>query len=273
METTIEIITPAIAADYLKHNTKNRNISERKVAAYALEMREGRWKLNGQTISFDVDGVLNDGQHRLRACIAANISFPCIVVRGTDADVMDTIDCGRARTAGDVLKIKGIAQANHKASAARKFLRLSDGYTAVGDARGHSGETGGITNARIWECYRRYHDIIDIAVLDACKYYDASRILMVSDMAGIITFLHITKGYEYGFVASFFAQLCDHTSTKYNVIRQLRRVLQDDKDRRVKMTAAVRQAYIIKTWNYYATKKDVKILKIDPKYDFGRSFI
>ena len=267
METTVEIITPEMAKEYLKNNTKNRNISEVKVNTYAQEMRAGRWKLNGETISFDKNNALNNGQHRLRACIKANVPFPCVVVRGTDVDVMDTIDCGKGRSASDVLKINSVPQAT------RKYLRLSDGHTALGDNKGRSGDSVGVTNSRVWEFYQEHKDIIDTAVLEAGKYYEVSRLMMVSDIAGIIAFLHLKRGHSFSFVANFFAQLCDYESTRLNVIRQLRRVLQDDKDRRLKMTAAVKQAYIVKTWNYYAQGKDVKILTLNPKYDYWRQFI
>lgn len=273
METSIEIITPDKAKEYLKHNTKNRNINRNKVAEYAREMREGRWKLNGETISFDKDNALNDGQHRLHACIKANVSFMCVVVRGTDTDVMDTIDCGKARTASDVLKINCVPSAARKAAATRKYLRLSDGNTAIGDNKGKSGDSAGVTNSMVWECYQANKEIIDNAVLEASKYYDASRLLTVSDIAGIMIFLHLKRGHTFSFVAKFFSQLCDYETTSTNVIRQLRRILQDDKMRRLKMTSAVRQAYVVKTWNYYAQGKDVKILVLNPKYDYGKQFI
>lgn len=274
METTIEIITPDMAKEYLKNNTKNRHISESKVNSYAQEMLNGRWKLNGESISFDKNGVLNDGQHRLRACIKANMPFRCVVVRGTDVDVMDTIDCGKGRSAGDVFIINGVQQSNNKAAATRKFLRLFDGNTAVGDSKGYGGDSAGVTNTRIWETYQAHKDIVDAAVLEAFKYYQASnKMITVSDIAGIIIFLHLTKGYDYAFVCNFFAQLCDYESTKMKVIRQLRRILQDDKQRRLHMSAAARQAYIVKTWNYYATGKDVTKLSLAVKYDIGRQFI
>jgi RNA:NAD 2'-phosphotransferase (TPT1/KptA family) len=43
-------ITPAIAAKFLENNPKNRPLSHMLIARLAKEMREGRWKVNGDMI-------------------------------------------------------------------------------------------------------------------------------------------------------------------------------------------------------------------------------
>ena len=88
--TAIEIITPEIASKYLEKNTNNyRNVLYRRVDAYALEMKNGNWKNNGEAIVFGTDGVLKNGQHRLMACVKSNTPFETLVIRGCDESVYD----------------------------------------------------------------------------------------------------------------------------------------------------------------------------------------
>jgi hypothetical protein len=115
-------ITPAIATKWLEANTHNRAVSQRTVKEYAEQMAAGQWKLNGSTISFDSTDTLTDGQHRLWACIEANVPFKSLVVRGLGTDVFDTIDTGHKRTHADVLHVAGIAIKHEKTVAATANL-------------------------------------------------------------------------------------------------------------------------------------------------------
>ena len=88
--TAIEIITPEIASKYLEKNTNNyRNVRQDRVSAYALEMKNGNWKNNGEAIVFGTDGVLKNGQHRLMACVKSNTPFETLVIRGCDESIYD----------------------------------------------------------------------------------------------------------------------------------------------------------------------------------------
>ena len=78
----IETITPQDAERILKESEKafseaeggfkQRNRRRDTVTAYAEDMAAGRWKENGETIKFDSEGRLIDGQHRLAAVVKAN---------------------------------------------------------------------------------------------------------------------------------------------------------------------------------------------------------
>ncbi|MDO0930218.1 hypothetical protein QQY66_00225 [Streptomyces sp. DG2A-72] len=55
-------VSPALARHWLtEHNTHNRSLRPRVVAAYARDMHAGRWMDNGETIKFAADGTLLDG--------------------------------------------------------------------------------------------------------------------------------------------------------------------------------------------------------------------
>jgi hypothetical protein len=101
-------ITPAIATEWLVNNSRNRQLSEDLVVNYAAEMEAGHWALNGESIKFDNAGRMIDGQHRLRAIILFGKPVKILVTRGIDPAAFDTLDCGKKRTAADVLSIKGV---------------------------------------------------------------------------------------------------------------------------------------------------------------------
>src|SRR3954467_12893306 len=73
-------INPQLAAEMLKHNDSNRHISKNLVSKLASDIRENRWRLNGEPIILANTGELNDGQHRLSAIIEAAKHAPSFVV-------------------------------------------------------------------------------------------------------------------------------------------------------------------------------------------------
>lgn len=107
MNVSKETITPKKAMEWLKKNVHNRPLGQRHISRLASAMTAGQWKLNGETIKFNGNGDLIDGQHRLNACVKSGVSFDAYIVRGLDHGSFDTIDQGKARTAGDVLARRG----------------------------------------------------------------------------------------------------------------------------------------------------------------------
>ena len=65
--TTIETINPAKAKEYLLWNKHNRPVNKFTVKQYAQEMKDGRWTLSNDAITFFENHLLGNGQHRLSA--------------------------------------------------------------------------------------------------------------------------------------------------------------------------------------------------------------
>ena len=121
-------VTPAMAQKWLEGNTLNRTIKDRIVRFYADQMKRGLWQQNGSTLVFAADGTLLDGQHRLWACIEANVAFTTLVADGVSKESFVTIDTGTNRSAGDVINISGIKQnSSTVASAANHILNYRSG--------------------------------------------------------------------------------------------------------------------------------------------------
>lgn len=106
MKAEITTITPEIAKRILKNNDRNRRLRPATINAIARDMAEGRWKVNGESIILN-GRTLIDGQHRLEACILADVSFKSVVVRGVQSDAIATVDTGMKRTLGDYLALMG----------------------------------------------------------------------------------------------------------------------------------------------------------------------
>lgn len=108
MEAKVQTITPELAKQYLAKNTNNyRTLSSAVVSAYATDMKTGNWKFNGDSIKFNKDGLLVDGQHRLAAIIKSGVSVTMMVITGIENDVI-TFDIGKNRTAGQIAKAQNI---------------------------------------------------------------------------------------------------------------------------------------------------------------------
>ena len=103
-------ITPQIAEHLLRCNTVNRSVSLSVVKKYCAAMATNQWRRTGQTISVNLDGKTEDGQHRLWAGYLGKVSFTSYVVTdvAVEADLFAFIDDGKSRTAGDALHISGM---------------------------------------------------------------------------------------------------------------------------------------------------------------------
>jgi hypothetical protein len=123
---TTETITPAIAADMLTHNTRNRIASQQHVAKIARAMKEQGFHFTGDPIRFAEDGTLLDGQHRLKACILADTAFSSVIIRNLPLDALMVIDGGKSRTRQQQLHIAdGIDP--FMTDTALMVLRMGDG--------------------------------------------------------------------------------------------------------------------------------------------------
>lgn len=119
-------LNPGLAGLMLKANPDNRAIREVKVRHFAHDMRAGKWPLNGETIILSKEGLLNDGQHRLQAIVAANICVPATIFFGADRETRKTVDIGTARGAAAFLAMDGVPNAATRASIARMVLAFED---------------------------------------------------------------------------------------------------------------------------------------------------
>jgi hypothetical protein len=130
---SIETITPEQAAELLRSNEGNRKINIDRVIRYANAMRDGKWRVTGESITLASNGQIVNGQHRLAACVHAEVPFQSSVMRGVDPEVFPVIDTGMNRTPGHVLAHGGVTYATNTAAAAR--LALAYRTESIGQPR------------------------------------------------------------------------------------------------------------------------------------------
>lgn len=97
----MEIIKPEDAKRILDEMPAQRSLNRDTVILYAESMKNNEWLLNGETIIFDEEGKLMDGQHRLSACVESGVPLHTMVMRGVPRRFMPTLDIGRTRSLKD----------------------------------------------------------------------------------------------------------------------------------------------------------------------------
>lgn len=128
LKTEVVNVTPEIASDWLATSPGNRNIRKSVVGRYASDMTSGKWLLNGEGITFDTQGRLRNGHHRLTAVIRSERSVPMLVIHGVDSSADITYDTGAKRTFADVLRMEhNEATPNDLAAALRWLDRWQNG--------------------------------------------------------------------------------------------------------------------------------------------------
>lgn len=132
----LEIITPELAAKWLRHNENNRHITKNSIEIYTKAMLRGEWEPNTHAIGFDVDGNLMDGQHRLYAIVHSGIAIESFVVRNLPKSAFTTIDIGRNRKAADFLSISGHINATSLAAGLWwLYVYKRDGFREIVSSR------------------------------------------------------------------------------------------------------------------------------------------
>jgi hypothetical protein len=102
----VMLITPQMARDWLERNVHNRNISDKLVEKFMIDMKTGKWELTHQGIGFDVNQRLIDGQHRLWAIYFSEVSVRMLVTYNLPPEAMSHIDTQRVRSVADMLKLE-----------------------------------------------------------------------------------------------------------------------------------------------------------------------
>lgn len=102
------VISPEMAAWLLaERNPRNRRLSSGLVERLTGVLKKGRWQVNGETLIFDWDGNLLNGQHRLTACVKAGTAITTWIIFGIDPEAFTTMDRGKSRNNSDDLGLLG----------------------------------------------------------------------------------------------------------------------------------------------------------------------
>lgn len=182
---SIENIGKSKAIEYLEKNIHNRKPVRANIEFIKKEILEGRFLLNGQTITFDNEGNLADGQHRLIAISELDTEVQLIVVRGVDKDSFRTIDTGRTRCGADVLSIEKVPYHTIVASAIQRILHKFHQERA--SAKGSSIK---ISNSAVVDFYNNNkNELMDCVYLCTELYNTETKIISQSVSSAMLFLL------------------------------------------------------------------------------------
>lgn len=242
-------ITPDKAKEILAKHPLNRHAASAVIDRYARDMKAGNWKLNGQTIKIASNGNLIDGQHRLKASVEANVSFPSLVVYGVDPDAFDTFDLGAKKSYHNILSERGETHTTTLA-ASIKWLWLY--------------ERGNLLDRSVQPTPAELDDLLD-ANPDIRKSLSFINKLRDFIPPASTVFLHYQCAKINRVHADqFFNKLSDGLGlTQGDPIHILRQKLIKEraKAKRVALNDVERMVWVIKAWNAYRDGLQIKNLK------------
>ena len=269
IEVSLEMITPEFAKEVLEtKNAGNREVNKAKVKQYAEDMKEGRWRVNGETCGFYEDDSIASAQHRFMACEMAGVPFETLVVRGIKKDYADTIDQGDPRKINDYFHYKGIGNSKLVSDAAMKVMRLCAGRKdTIGRQSG--GKAVSCTPEKVYSTYLKNKEIYDEAA-EFVKKIPAAGFKQISkrDMCGLISYLRIVGEFEKEFVEEFFYQLSSigrenrvYNSAVYALYQRFN-LSNNTTDLGRKLSQLAKHCIFCKAWRYYVAGIDTTIDKL-----------
>ncbi|MFT5347787.1 MAG: hypothetical protein ACI9M3_000821 [Bacteroidia bacterium] len=269
MKSKIITLTPELAKWYLSKNDTNRSLNTRTVSFYSSQMKNGEWKENGEPLIVDLDGQIKDGQHRLEACIRANHTFNIPVVYDVNPDVMDTIDTGKNRSLGDILKLNGITQPTKSSSLIKMILQHDKGNVAIQQSRGAriTSINSGVTNAAgLNYALKNKEYVHGLTKMSRAIYLRSTfkpfPIPLLSYFAHVLTHKDLNNPY----INEFIKCLCGKTIEEGTGAAYVFNMVVKAKQNKTPLNATYVLGIVIKAWNLYISgNPSIKFIKYDAK--------
>lgn len=254
-------ITPKLAAKWLTQNKSNRPLSQTTVDRYAQAMVAGEWQLNGDTIRFDENNNLIDGQHRLHACVKSGKSFSCYVVHNLPSDAFDTIDQGRPRTMSDVLARRGEKHYTTLAAAVRTLWLFEQGAIQSG--------AGKIRPSHMDDVLKRHPGLRE-AVQEATTFDRGdSKALMPASRIACLWYLFNAIAPRKN--KEFWERVVEGVDLKRGMPEALlRNRLISNLTAQARLKDHVMLAFIIKAWNASLANREMRYLKWQDTEEFPK---
>lgn len=247
------ILTPELAKDYLhKICPNNRRISEKLIAIFINEIKLNRWRLNNDTICFDTNGLMINGQHRCTAVVRANKNISVFVATNMPNESFSVMDTGKKRTGKDIMEIMGCRNSGVLAGALKHlFFYLNNTLTLYG---GGPWGKGAMVNQDFIDIYNKYPDII--------KFVNQSKVAsnIISPQIGLFcnyVFHRADETLSEIFMEGFYKGT---NLDNDNIMLVLRNRLIKDREAYTHLKSQQKIALIFRTWNYFFHNKKVAYL-------------
>lgn len=267
LRSDIVMVTPATARDWLELNHGNRKPTQRLVKQHVRRLETGRWQVTNDAISFDVEGNLVNGQHRLMAIVEADIPALCLVVWGLPKGSFPILDTGKSRSFKDLLESYGVPNAAKAASVTQLVAHWeSHGEVLDNSFVKSNGISGRADQDELLFRYQEDRYALQEAVKAGRRINDAIGI-SATWWGGLMFFASRidpadASGFEYGLRTG---DTLDgrplHSSHPVRALRE--RVRKAERDREFRHFADRREflALAVKSWNAYRQGRDVERLR------------
>jgi hypothetical protein len=252
-EYEIILVTPSLANEWLSFNLHNRKINPNAVARLVSDMKNGRWQDNGESIKFDRENRLIDGQHRLLAIIASGVELRLLVVRNLEPASQQTIDIGVSRTSGQIAGMLGVTNAHELAALAHLLLRYERSRDSVWNT------SASATKTEIVKFVTSHTSELTQANSFGNQARRAARIK--SAPYALLAF-HVLRQYDEGTWMKWHDRIVDGVGLSQTDPRLALRnqSMRRDSARQGSWAQQEMTGVVIKAWNAYVTNRAVKVL-------------
>lgn len=242
------IIDPELAAALLKRNIDNRPIRQSTVDYYHGLIVSDRWHLTHQGMAMDTRGVLQDGQHRLRACIKAGKPIGTFFFVGMPVENFKAIDEGRNRSIADLLGKDDVPDRNLVGVTVRLVAAYREPFPRAFLKVRTSNET-------LYDSFKGDPDRLAEAVRFGRQNYDRAKVV-AGALSAAAYLLREANGQDNQFVAAFLSGLVSGTKGTSRILLDvddprllLRKAMQERRERGNRMRGIDQLGFVLLAWN------------------------
>ena len=246
-------INKEVAEKMLSINLNNRKAKDGVIAKYASEMLKGNWKDDtGELIKISKTNKLLDGQHRLKAIVKADVELRMYVAYDINDDVFSVLDSGVVRSSRDVFHVAGAQYS----ALIPPIIQFSEILFNGGESNKSSSN---LTNVELLQKFQENDEYyLEIASKTMVYYLQFAKILNPTTIGSFMIYFNSKSSAD---CKLFFDELCSGRNITNNIIYLLRNKLIEDRTGTSRMDLRYRNALIIKAWNFYRLRQEVKVLK------------
>jgi hypothetical protein len=262
LKVELVLVTPELAENYLRFNQKNRQLSSSHVTFLSNQIKKGAFLENGEGIIFDNEGVLKDGQHRLKAISINDKSYFIPVIRGVKPQCMATYDTGKNRSSADILKLNGFKYPAPLAS----FVQVINKYCVKNSKsnRGGTQKRESLSNQDVLSYVNENYDwLIDIVSRTEALKGKVNKAVLSPSFISLITYI-IGGENPSNEVYQFIKHITGVLRTESSSMSYIYSKLYNSKVNKEPLNNYWVLGMVIKSWNFYADGNPaVKYFKFD----------
>lgn len=258
-------ISPELANALLLRNNSNRPVNSPNVLRLANAMTKGEWVFDGMPITFDKNGNLLNGQHRLTAVVKSGKTIIFKVDTGFNPEIFSTMDIGKTRTGSDVLAIAGVENYGLCAQTANfiyKYMRGSIGSVTDRSFTKQDSPNMSLSHPELLKFVAVKPSLKDSVTFQIRTKKKQSTVLLKGYVISGLHFLFSEK--SSAMADSFFSKLLtgDNLASTSPIFHLRNKLINAKTDRAKRLTHSEIVKLTVIAWNKYRNGESIKTLRI-----------